>query len=70
MQAANSIIAKTVGASMSTATTLEVGVEPLLISQLEHVTAAIDERKKTLNAAEVIYNNFREKQRRAVKTHA
>lgn len=66
MQAANSIIAKTVGASMSTATTLEVGVEPLLISQLEHVTAAIDERKKTLNAAEVIYNNFREKQRKGI----
>lgn len=67
MQAANAIIAKTVGASMSTATTLEVGVEPLLIAQLEHVTTAIDERKKTLNAAEVIFNNFKEKQKKGIQ---
>ena len=67
VQAANAIIAKTVGASMSTATTLEVGVEPLLISQLEHVTTAIEERNKTLNAAEVIYNNFKEKQKKGIQ---
>ena len=67
VQAANAIIAKTVGASMSTATTLEVGVEPLLISQLEHVTAAGEERQKTLNAAEVIFNNFKEKQRKGIQ---
>lgn len=67
VQAANAIIAKTVGASMSTATTLEVGVEPLLISQLEHVTAAVEERQKTLNAAEVIFNNFKEKQRKGIQ---
>ncbi len=67
VQAANAIMAKTVGASMSTATTLEVGVEPLLISQLEHVTTALEDRKKTLNAAEVIYNNFKEKQKKGVQ---
>ena len=67
VQAANSIAAKTVGASMSTATTLEVGVEPLLISQLEHVQTAIEERKKTYNAAKVIYDNFTEKQRKGFK---
>lgn len=67
VQAANAIIAKTVGASMSTATTLEVGVEPLLIAQLEHVTTAIEEREKTLNAAEVIYNNFKEKQKKGIQ---
>lgn len=64
VQAANSITAKTVGASMSTATTLEVGVEPLLIAQLEHLQVDIDERKKTLNAAEVIFQNFKEKQKK------
>ncbi len=67
VQAANAIIAKTIGASMSTATTLEVGVEPLLISQLEHVQTAIEERKKTVNAAQVIYDNFKEKQRRGLQ---
>lgn len=64
IQAATSITAKSIGASMSTVTTLEVGVEPLLIAQLEHVQAAIEERKKTVNAAEVIFNNFKEKQRK------
>ena len=64
VQAANSITAKAIGASMSTATTLEVGVEPLLISQLEHVQAAIEERNKTLKAAQVIFDNFKEKQKK------
>lgn len=64
VQAANSITAKSIGASMSTATTLEVGVEPLLISQLEHVQTAIEERRKTLNAAQVIFDNFQEKQKK------
>lgn len=67
VQAANSITAKAVGASMSTATMLEVGVEPLLISQLEHVQTAIEERKKTVNAAQVIFNNFKEKQKKGVQ---
>lgn len=64
VQAASSITAKSIGASMSTATMLEVGVEPLLISQLEHVQAAIEERKKTVNAAKVIFDNFKEKQKK------
>lgn len=67
VQAANSIVAKTIGASMSTATTLEVGVEPLLIAQLERVRTAIEERTKTLNAAEVIFHNFQEKQKKGVQ---
>lgn len=67
VQAANMIMAKTIGAGMSTATTLEVGIEPLLISQKEHVQTAIDERKKTLNAAQVIFDNFKEKQKNGYK---
>ncbi len=42
-------------------------MEPLLISQLEHVQTAIEERKKTVNAAQVIYDNFKEKQRRGLQ---
>ncbi|MCI9143584.1 MAG: DUF342 domain-containing protein [Lachnospiraceae bacterium] len=64
VQAANAIRVKTIGGSMSTATTLEVGVEPLLIAQLEHVRTAIEERTKTVNAAQVIFNNFIEKQKK------
>ena len=41
-----------------------MGVEPLLISQLEHVQAAIEERNKTLKAAQVIFDNFKEKQKK------
>lgn len=67
VQAANSIRAKTIGASMSTATTLEVGIEPLLIAQLERVRTVIEERTKTVNAAEVIFNNFLEKQKKGIQ---
>lgn len=67
IQAANSITAKTIGASMSTATTLEVGIDPLLIAQHEHVTTAIEERKKTISAAQVIYDNFQEKAKKGQK---
>lgn len=66
VQAANDIHAKTVGAAMSTATTLEVGVAPLLVAQFEQITSVIENRKKTLNAAEVIYGNFMEKQKLGV----
>ena len=49
---------------MSTATTLEVGVDPVLKSQLENVQTAIEEKNKTLNAAQVIFNNYKERQKK------
>lgn len=67
VQAANSITAKTVGGSMSTATTLEVGVDPLIKYQYEKAQKTAEENKKTLNAAQVVFNNFKEKQKKGFK---
>ena len=64
IQAAKAIKANIVGGSMSTATTLEVGVDPVLKSQLENVQTAIEEKNKTLNAAQVIFNNYKERQKK------
>ncbi len=67
VQAANSITAKTVGGSMSTATTLEVGVDPLIKSQYDRAQKTAEESKKTADAAQVVFDNFKEKQKKGVK---
>ena len=67
VQAANSITAKTVGGSMSTATTLEVGVDPLIKSQYDRAQKTAEESKKTADAAQVVFDNFKERKRRGVK---
>ncbi len=67
VQAANSITAKTVGGSMSTATTLEVGVDPLIKSQYDRAQKTAEESKKTVDAAQVVFDNFKEKQRKGFK---
>lgn len=67
VQAANSITAKTVGGSMSTATTLEVGVDPLIKSQYDRAQKTAEESKKTADAAQVVFDNFKERQRKGVK---
>ena len=67
VQAANSITVKTVGGSMSTATTLEVGVDPLIKSQYDRAQKTAEESKKTVDAAQVVFDNFKEKQRKGFK---
>lgn len=67
VQAANSITAKTVGGSMSTATTLEVGVDPLIKSQYDRAQKTAEESKKTADAAQVVFDNFKERKRKGVK---
>ncbi|WP_300801276.1 FapA family protein [uncultured Acetatifactor sp.] len=67
VQAANSITAKTVGGSMSTATTLEVGVDPLIKSQYDRAQKTVEESKKTVDAAQVVFDNFKEKQKKGFK---
>ena len=67
VQATNSITAKTVGGSMSTATTLEVGVDPLIKSQYDRAQKTAEESKKTVDAAQVVFDNFKEKQKKGVK---
>ncbi len=67
VQATNSITAKTVGGSMSTATTLEVGVDPLIKSQYDRAQKTAEESKKTVDAAQVVFDNFKEKQKKGFK---
>lgn len=67
IQAANTITAKTVGGNMSTATVLEVGVDPLIKSQYDRALKTAEEGKKTLDAAQVVFENFKEKQRKGVQ---
>lgn len=67
IQAANSITAKTVGGNMSTATVLEVGVDPLIKSQYDRAVKTLEEGKKTMDAAQVVYDNFKEKQKKGIQ---
>lgn len=67
VQAGNSIAAKTIGGSMSTATTVEVGVDPLIKAQYDRVQKTIEESTKTMNAAQVVFDNFKEKQKKGIK---
>lgn len=67
IQAANSITAKTVGGNMSTATVLEVGVDPLIKSQYDRAVKTMEEGKKTMDAAQVVFDNFKEKQKKGIQ---
>lgn len=67
VQAATTITAKTIGGTMSTATTLEVGTDPLIKAQYSRIQKAAEEGKKTIDAAQVVFNNFQEKQKKGVK---
>ena len=60
VQAANTISAKNIGTSMGVATTVEVGVDPQIKAQYERTQKAIADNTKTINAAQVILQNFRE----------
>lgn len=60
VQAANLINAKTIGTSMGVATQVEVGVDPQIKAQYDRMQKAIADNTKTINAAQVILQNFRE----------
>ncbi len=60
VQAANMINAKSIGTSMGVATVVEVGVDPQLKAQYDRMQKAISDGTKTINAAQVILQNFRE----------
>lgn len=64
VQAANSVVAKTIGGSMGALTTVEVGVNPLLKSQYDRIQAEIEENTKTVKAAQVVVENYKEKLRK------
>lgn len=64
VQAANSVIAKTIGGSMGALTTIEVGVNPLVKSQYDRIVKEIEENTKTTKAAQVVLDNFKEKQKK------
>ncbi len=60
VQAANTISAKSIGTSMGVATTVEVGVDPQIKAQYDRTQKAIADCTKTISAAQVILQNFRE----------
>ncbi|MGE5381140.1 MAG: DUF342 domain-containing protein [Methylocystaceae bacterium] len=49
IQAEEEIVAKTIGSSLATATSLEVGVNPTLREEYRQISARLQERKKTLD---------------------
>ena len=59
--------AKVIGASMGALTTVEVGVKPLIKSQYERIQKALEENEKTSKAAQVVVDNFKEKQKKGVQ---
>lgn len=59
VQAANVIHAKTIGTSMGAQTTVEVGVDPQIKQQYDRMQKVIADNTKTINAAQVILQNFR-----------
>ena len=61
VQSGVKVIAKTIGAGMGSATIVEVGVNPLVKTQFSRMQQAMEELTKTVNNAEVILNNFKEK---------
>ena len=67
VQAANTVTAKVIGASMGALTTVEVGVKPLIKSQYERIQKALEENEKTSKAAQVVVDNFKEKQKKGVQ---
>jgi len=67
VQAANTVVAKTIGASMGTLTTVEVGIKPLIKSQFDRIQKALDDNVKTTKAAQTVLDNFKDKQQRGVQ---
>ncbi len=64
VQAANTVVAKSIGASMGTLTTVEVGIKPLIKSQFDRIQKAFDDNVKTTKAAQTVLDNFKEKQQK------
>ena len=60
VRAANVVSAKSIGTSMGVATTVEVGVDPQLRAQYDRMQKVVADNTKTVNAAQVILQNFRE----------
>lgn len=67
VQAAKKIEAKSIGASMGATTILEVGVNPLIKTQYTRLQKAQADTTKTLQNAEVILANFKEKMGKGVQ---
>lgn len=61
VQAGSRVSAKVIGASMGAATILEVGVNPLIKTQYNHMQKSITDNTKTVKNAEVILANFKDK---------
>lgn len=66
VQAAKRIEAKSIGASMGATTILEVGVNPLIKTQYTRLQKTHADTSKTIQNAEVILENFKEKLSRKV----
>lgn len=67
VQAANKVMAKTIGGSMGVATILEVGVNPLIKSQYTRMQKQLADTTKTVKDAEVILENFKDKLKKGFK---
>lgn len=67
VQAAKRIEAKSIGASMGAPTILEVGVNPLIKTQYTRLQKTHADMMKTIQNAEVILENFKEKLSRKVQ---
>lgn len=67
VQASKRITAKSIGANLGASTILEVGVNPLIKTQYSRVQKAILEDTKTIQNAQVIIENFREKLKKGVQ---
>ncbi len=67
VQAAKKIEAKSIGASMGATTILEVGVNPLIKTQFSRLQKTQADTMKTLQNAEVILANFKEKLSKGVQ---
>lgn len=61
VQAGVKITSKTIGAGMGASTILEVGVNPLLKTQYSRMQKAVEDLNKTVQNAEVILSNFKDK---------
>ncbi len=61
VQAGVKVTAKTIGAGMGASTIVEVGVNPLLKTQYSRMQKAVEDLNKTVENAQVILNNFKEK---------
>lgn len=67
VQAANRVTGKVIGASMGSATIIEVGVNPLIKAQYGRLQKVVADNAKTIKNAEVILENFKEKMQKGVQ---